>query len=107
MPPHPPSLACLCIHTHRHPCNPPSKNLSYGPVNRKTSGLLNSNLTGFTRSLLTNAVGLCQVKAYYTELAAGRLYMAINVTNHSQMHLTLILVVVNEIHILIMIFISL
>ena len=46
-------------------------------------------------------------------MAAGSLYMAINVTNHSQMHLTLILVVVNEIsypyndiHILIMIFMA-
>ena len=69
-------------------------------VNRKTNGLLNSHLTGFTRSLLTNAVGLCQVKAYYTELAAASLYMAVE-TNHSQMHLTLTLVVVNEIHSLI------
>ena len=54
----------------------------------------------------TNAVGLCQVKAYYTELAAEGLYMAVNETNHSQMHLTLTLVVVNEIHSLIMIFIT-
>ena len=58
-----------------------------------------------TRSLLTNAVGLCQVKAYYTELAAASLHMAVNETNHSQMHLTLALVV-NEIHSLIMIFIT-
>ena len=33
-------------------------------INRKTNGLLNTYLTGFTRSLLTNAVRLCQVKAY-------------------------------------------
>ena len=46
----------------------------------------------------------CQVKAYYTELATVSLYMAVNETHHSQMHPTLTLVVVNEIHNLIMIF---
>ena len=70
-------------------------------INRKINGLLNTYLTGFTRSLLTNAVRLCQVKAYYTKLVTASLYMAINETNHSQMHLTLTLVVVNEIHSLI------
>ena len=75
-------------------------------VNRKTNGLLNSYLTGFTRSLLTNAVRLCQVKACYTELAAVSLYMAVNETNHSQINLTLTLVVFNEIHSLIMIFMT-
>ena len=75
-------------------------------INRETNGLLNCYLTGFTRSLLTNAIGLCQVKAYYTELAAASLYMAVNETNHSQMHLTLTLVVVNDIHSLIMIFMT-
>ena len=88
-----------------HPCKMRMHNFSV-VINRKTSGLLNSYLTGFTRSLLTNAVGLCRVKAYYTELAGASLYMAINETSHSQMHLTLTLVVVNEIHSLIMIFMT-
>ena len=57
-------------------------------------------------SLLTNAVGLRQVKAYYTELAAASIYIAINETNHSQMHVTLTLVVVNEIHSIIMTFMT-
>ena len=56
--------------------------------------------------MLTNAAGLCQVKAYYTELATASLYMTINETNHSQMHLTRTLVVVNEIHRLIMTFMT-
>ena len=34
----------------------------------------------------------------YTELATASLYMAVNETNHSQMHLTRTLVVVNKIH---------
>ena len=59
----------------------------------RANGLLNSYLTRFKRSLLTYAVGLCQVKAYYTELADTNYYMAVNKTHHSQMHPTLTLVV--------------
>ena len=39
-------------------------------------------------------------------MAAASLYMAVSETNHSQMHLTLTLVVFNEIHNLIMIFMT-
>ena len=47
---------------------------------------------------MTNAVRLCQVKAYHTELDAASFCMAINEIHHSQMHPTPTLVVVNKIH---------
>ena len=53
-----------------------------------------------------NAFGLCQVKAYHTELDAASFFfffcMAINEIHHSQMHPTTTLVVANEILIIFM-----
>ena len=62
----------------------------------------NSNLMIFMRTLLTDGVRVCQVKAYRTELATTCLCMALTGIHDSVTHWTSTLDIANEIHDLIM-----
>ena len=64
----------------------------------------NSHLMIFMRSLLTDGVGVCQVKAYHTELATTCPCMALVEIHNSETHWTLTLDTANEIHDPVMIF---
>ena len=68
------------------------------------TGPKNSNLMIFMRALLTDGVGVCQAKAYHTELATTCPCMVLIEVHDSETHWTSTLDIDNEIHYPIMIF---
>ena len=75
-------------------------------INRRANGLLNSCLTWFTKVFLYKCSRTVPSKGIVNRVDHCNLYMAVNEIHHSQMHPTLTLVGVNEIHKLIMIFMA-
>ena len=75
-------------------------------VNRRANGLLNSCLTWFTKVFLYKCSRTVPSKGIVNRVDCRNLYMAVNEIHHSQMHPTLTLVGVNEIHELMMIFMA-